>query len=123
MKRRHLVGLGILLACLVYAGVGLAAPWSHLEDGEYAGTVAGMWDDITVVATLVDGEITGIEITEGRDDLYLYDDQLEEFVKRILEKQSLDVDVVTGASVDCEAILAGLYEALETHEDTEESQK
>ncbi len=119
---RRIVGSGIVLALLAFVimSAGVVASWSDLEDGEYAGTVTAMWDDITVVATLVDGEIVSIEITEGRDDLYLYDDQLEEFVKRILESQSLDVDVVTGASVDCEAILAALYEALEGTESAEE---
>ena len=111
------IGLIVLVLAAVFLFQGaLAAPWDILNDGEYRGTAPGMWGDIGVSVVIANGYITSVEVTEGRDGLYIYDDQLEEFIASILAAQSLNVDVVTGASVDCGAIMAAIYQALQGQE-------
>ena len=52
-----------------------------------------------------------IEITGGRENMLITDEQLAEYVGAIIANQSADVDIVSGATVDCQAITGGIMTA------------
>lgn len=85
--------------------------WAGAEDGTYTATVDGMHDEIEVSITVQDGSLTAIEITGGRDSMLITDEQLEDYVGAILEAQSVNVDIISGATVDCQAIGTAIGQA------------
>lgn len=89
-----------------------AAPaWADAADGTYTATVDGMHDKIEVSITVAGGQLTGIEITGGRESMLITDEQLAEYVSAIIEAQRADVDIISGATVDCQAIGTALGQA------------
>ena len=52
-----------------------------------------------------------IEITGGRENMLITDEQLAEYVGAIIANQSADVDIVSGATVDCQAIGTAIGQA------------
>ena len=85
--------------------------WADAEDGEYVQVVDGLHDKIEVKITVQDGQLTGITIGEGRDEMIITDDQLASYIASIIDSQSTSVDIVTGATVDCQAIVTALVQA------------
>ena len=51
---------------------------------------------------------SSIEIIEGRENMFMTDEQLDTFVKSILDQQSLEVDIITGATIDSEGIIEAI---------------
>lgn len=83
------------------------------EEAEvYTGTAEGFIDDITVEVTVLDGEITGIEVVEQDETPDYFDDAVPTITDRIIEAQSTEVDVVSGATGTSEGIMAAVDNAL-----------
>ena len=61
--------------------------------------------------TLAGGKLENIEITGGRENMLITDEQLAEYVGAIIANQSADVDIVSGATVDCQAIGTAIGQA------------
>lgn len=85
--------------------------WAEAADGEYVQVVDGLHDKIEVKMTVQDGKLTAIAIGEGRDEMFITDEQLEQYVGAILASQSADVDIVSGATIDCQAIGTAIAQA------------
>lgn len=85
--------------------------WAEAADGEYVQVVDGLHDKIEVKMTVQDGKLTAIVIGEGRDEMFITDEQLEQYVGAILASQSADVDIVSGATIDCQAIGTAIAQA------------
>ena len=85
--------------------------WATAADGEYVQVVDGLHDKIEVKLTVKDGKLTDITIGQGRDKMYITDEQLAGYVAAILDSQSADVDIVSGATVDCQAIVTAITQA------------
>ena len=95
------------------ADVDLEDPEEEPEEGEvYTGAAEGFNDDITVEVTVLDGEITGIEIIEHDETPDYFDDAVPEITDRIIEAQSTEVDAVSGATATSEGIMAAVDAAL-----------
>lgn len=84
-------------------------------DGTYEGTAEGHNGPLTVEVTVVEGEISNVEITEHKETEGLADPALEEVSAAIVEKNRPDVDydIVSGATVTSEAIIEAVTNALE----------
>ena len=96
------------------SGTGAQAEGSTLkitEDGEYVQVVDGMHDTIEVKITVEGGQITGIAIGEGRDEMLITDEQLAQYVDSIISTQSTGVDIISGATTDCQAIVTAIVRA------------
>ena len=78
--------------------------WADAADGVYTATVDGLHDKIEVSITVAGGKLENIEITGGRENMLITDEQLAEYVGAIIASQSADVDIVSGATFDCLAI-------------------
>lgn len=83
-----------------------------LEDGVYEGTGMGYAGKITVSVEIKDKKIVAIEIlsVEGDDEAFFK--RAKGVIDRIIEAQSLDVDVVSGATYSSRGIISAVKNAL-----------
>ena len=82
-----------------------------LRDGTYTGQAMGYSDkqDLEVAVTIQAGKITAVDVKHGEKiDL----DATKLVPQQIVEKQSLQVDGVTGATITSQGIVEGAFEAL-----------
>ena len=88
---------------------------SLLKDGNYFGEYEnGRWQYHVEVAVR-DGEVKEIHILNTRTgpfEMKMYDDVNTELIQRIVRNQSLQVDTVTGATVNGKALLKAVESAL-----------
>lgn len=83
------------------------------KDGTYEGSATGHSGKMTVSVTIANGEITEINIVDtGDDEEYLIDAM--DVIPEIIEKQSLDVDTVSGATHSSKGIIKAVGKALES---------
>lgn len=83
-----------------------------LADGTYNGTADGHNGPLSVAVTVANGEITDIEVLEHSETPGLSDPAFEDVVAAIIDTNSTDVDIVSGATVTSEAIMAAVANAL-----------
>jgi len=84
--------------------------FSKLEDGVYEGQhKGGRWSN-RVRVTVASGKVTGIEI--ARDVWFRRPELTEQVVSDVIKSQSLDVDIVSGATVTTRAYLKAMENAL-----------
>ena len=87
-----------------------------LTDGTYTGSGQGFGGQIVTEITIQDNRITNIEITEseGEDPAYL--NTARDIIDVILEKQSVEIDTVSGATFSSGGILEAVGAALKEAE-------
>lgn len=68
-----------------------------LADGIYKGTGTGYAGEVTVAVTIKDKQITAIDILSSSDDAAFFN-RAKAVIDRIIAGQTLDVDVVSGAT-------------------------
>ena len=81
----------------------------QLADGVYEGSNSMM--DVSV--TIEEGQITDIKILEHRGGGKQYEEMILPMLDLMIEKQSTDVDAVTGATTSSKALKLAVEEALE----------
>lgn len=84
----------------------------ELEDGTHTGTAEGRNGPIDVEVTVEDGEITDVTILEHNESEDISDPAIEEVPQAIVENNSTDVDVASGATLTSEGIMAAVENAL-----------
>lgn len=83
---------------------------SSLQDGVYSGEYKnGRWTN-TVNVSIKNHKITKIDIV--KDVMFIKDDVREKMFNRVIEKQNVDVDAVSGATVTSKAYLKAIENAL-----------
>ena len=95
--------LMLALACLTAA---------MAEDGVYEATTPGHNAPITVAVTVSGDKIEKVEVTNENETIGVGKVAIERMTQRIVDEQSLAVDVVTGASITSRAILRAAEAAL-----------
>jgi uncharacterized protein with FMN-binding domain len=83
---------------------------SKIPDGIYSGKYTGGRFGNQMEATIKDGKITDIRIV--KDMVVSVPDASNKLFTEVEEKQSLQVDTVSGATVSCKAYLMALEDAL-----------
>lgn len=78
------------------------------KDGEYTASAESLHGPFVVTCVVKDEHMVEIRIDEGRDNMFMTDEQLEAYTRTILEGQSLEVDVIAGATVDSEGIVKAI---------------
>ena len=91
-----------------------------LPDGVYKGTGTGYAGEITVAVQIQDKEIVSIDILSSSDDAAFFN-RAKAVIDRIIEKQSLDVDVVSGATYSSNGIISAVKNALTGEKDSGET--
>lgn len=85
-------------------------PFESLEDGVYTSIFSsGRWSN-TVEVTVENNKVTKIEIKN--DVLFKRPEVTQELINQVIEKQSLEVDTITGATLTCNAYLKSIENAL-----------
>lgn len=80
-----------------------------LTDGVHVGSIMGFEDNVKATVTVLDGKVTDIQI-EHRESLPLT--APVSIPQQVIEKQSLEVDTVTGATVTSQAVVNAIFRAL-----------
>lgn len=84
---------------------------SKYKDGEYTGSGPGYHGPVKVSVKIEGGKIRDISILENTDDAE-YFDRAKSLINDILNKQSTDVSVVSGATYSSNGIIGAVNSAL-----------
>lgn len=84
----------------------------ELEDGTHTGVAEGAHGPIEVEVTVTDGEITEVIVLDHNETEGTADPAIEETPQAIVENNSTDVDVASGATLTSEGIMAAVENAL-----------
>jgi uncharacterized protein with FMN-binding domain len=82
------------------------------KDGAYRGTGVGYNGAITVQVTISEGEIASIEVLSHIEDQEYWDMSAAWIVNSIINRQSTNVDAVSGATYTCNGIILAVRDAL-----------
>ncbi len=121
MKQKTLLKRIVVMALTLALSLGAAlAPMGamaeSLADGTYTGTANGMGGALSVTVTVEGGKITAVEVGDHQETPGISDPAIEQIPAAIVEKQSTEVDAVTGATITSDAIMAAAAQALSGEE-------
>ena len=85
---------------------------SKIKDGTYEGQANGYRGLVKVSVTVKDHKITAIKVLSNSDDAAFFNRASAGVIKNILAKQSLKVDVVSGATYSSNGIIKAVRNAL-----------
>ena len=119
MRSKKLISVGLALAMVL----GLAscggskdpapnAPDSQWADGTYTSSANGMNGAVKVSVTVEGGKITKVDVVDHQETAGISDPALEQIPAAIVEAQSTEVDVVSGATMTSNAIIEAAKKAL-----------
>ena len=94
-------------------GKAYAASEVHYADGTHIGTGEGYNGTITVAVRIADGRITGVTVVSTSDDSS-YWQSATAIIDEVVEKQSADVDSVSGATYSSKGLKEAISNALAT---------
>ena len=92
-------------------GGGVSEPWAEAADGDYPVEVQGLEEPYTVIFTIKDKQLVAITLGEGKENMFMSEDQFAELTGEILDQQTMGVDTIAGATIDSQAIIGGLMTA------------
>ncbi len=81
-------------------------------DGTYTGTAIGRNSDISVSVNVSDGKINAVNITHHIETKGIDDRAIKEIPIEIIKAQSTEIDVISGATITSNAIIAAVNNAL-----------
>ena len=79
-------------------------------DGTYETSVNGNEGSFTIAVSVAGGKITGLEVTKGRDNMFMSDAQLQEYVDALVGQQTVAVDTIAGATLDVNKLNHGVQQ-------------
>ena len=82
------------------------------QDGTYEGSGIGFGGDIVVSVTIADQKIASIEVLSAKDEDEAYFAQASEVLETIENKQTADVDTVSGATFSSTGLIEAVKNAL-----------
>ena len=85
-----------------------------VKDGTYEETVDGRNGKVTVSTTISSGKITNVEVKDNKETPEIAGTAITELPKKIVEKNSPNVDGVTGATITSDAIKEAVKNAIKT---------
>lgn len=83
-----------------------------IQDGTYEGSAFGFGDLITVSVTIKDGRITDIAVLDASGEDRPYYNQSLPLLDEMIDKQSTEVDTVSGATLTSEGLIGAVADAL-----------
>jgi len=121
MKRKLALMLAVAtLSMGVFVGCSAPAEDTTVEDntvsytdGTYEGVGNGFKGDIKVSVEVADGKITNIEVLEQDETPGMGDVAIEEVAQNIIDAQSTEVEIVSGATGSSNGTIEAVENALE----------
>ena len=86
---------------------------ADFKDGTYTATAKGMNGDVTVEATVEEGEIVSITLTDHAETEGIYETAVDGVIPQIIKGQTTEVDVVAGATLTSNAIIAAVSDIMD----------
>lgn len=83
-----------------------------VEDGTYEAVYKGQHGDITIEVDIKNDTITRVEAVDGKENLFMDEEQYNDYVQSIVSNNSSSVDTIAGATLDCQGISAAVKEAV-----------
>ena len=117
-KKAVMMVVSAVIAGMAFGMTSLAEE-KALTPGEYEATVAAMKGDMTVHVTVDETSITDITI-DTVDTKQVVGAVIDTLIPEILDKQSVNVDSVTGATISSYALKSGVKNCLEQAGATED---
>lgn len=77
-------------------------------DGVYAQVINGNEGKFTIQVTVEGGAITDVQVIEGRDNMFMTDDLLQQYVDTVINDQVVVVDGISGATLDINKLNQGM---------------
>jgi uncharacterized protein with FMN-binding domain/succinate dehydrogenase/fumarate reductase flavoprotein subunit len=114
---------GLLSSAMVFSLVGCSSSSGKYTAGTYTGTSKGHSSDVTVTATFSSSEITKVELDVSGETESIGGAAADELVEQIIEKQSSDIDGVSGATETSNAVKAALASTIKQATGSESSEK
>ena len=114
---------GLLSSAMVFSLVGCSSSSGKYTAGTYTGTSKGHSSDVTVTATFSSSEITKVELDVSGETESIGGVAADELVEQIMEKQSSDIDGVSGATETSNAVKAALASTIKQATGSESSEK
>ena len=111
MKKLMLVVSSLVVMSLALVGCGSKAP--AYVDGTYEGTGQGAMSEITVSVEVKDGKIASVDVLDHDETEGISDEAMVEVPKRIVDKNSTEVDAVSEATGTSDGIKEAVANALE----------
>jgi len=111
MKKSILAVALVLAMMLTLVGCGEKAP--VYNDSTYEGTGQGNNGDITVSVEVKDGKIADVEVVSHEETEGICEPAIEQVPESIVEKNSTEVDTVSGATNTSNGIIEAVNAALE----------
>jgi len=114
MEKRQVIASMIM----IFLAVGLLFGCDALGDDEaadgstYEVTAEGYGGPVRLKVNIENDEITDIEVLEQNETENLGDEAIDEMIEKIIDNQSTDVDVKSGATVSSNAVIDAVNEAL-----------
>lgn len=110
MKRKLLaLLLASTMALFSFTGCGKS---QVVKDGEYEGKANGHNAELVVKVTVKDGEVSDVVVKEHQESEGISDMPIIEIPNLIVKNQSLNIDIIAGASVTSRAILDATESAI-----------
>ena len=104
--------LSVLLVCLLIATMSLSMAAAE-NYAIYRGVAAGYRGDMTVHVEIADGKLTSVHAVSHGDTKTLVEDVLDQLGETMVEHQTVNVDVVSGATFSSMGFINGARAALE----------
>lgn len=113
-KGSTVAAMAALLVTLLFSACASSpAQVSLYKDGVYRASAEGLKGVIEVSVTIKKGSIKSIEVISHGETASLVDPVFDEHIKRVLERQSSDVDAVGGATYAEDALKKAIQSALD----------
>lgn len=91
-----------------------------LEDGTYEGTGTGFAGKIKVAVEIKDKKIVAVNVLEVEGDDEAFFNRAKGVIDKIIDSQTLDVDVISGATYSSKGIISAVKNALTGETDTKQ---
>ena len=102
----------IVLMMIVGCGSNKSASSAGIKDGTYTGESKGNGGVITAEVVIKDGKLTDIKNTGNNETEGLGDEAVEKIMTAMLDNNTINVDVVSGATTSSEGFIAAVKDAL-----------
>lgn len=110
LRTRTSISLVLFIALLLVS----AAVWSMAgqDGGVYSGTAQGFGGPLTVDVTVSDGKITDVTVRPHQETPFIAEGALNTLTENVVESQSANVEIVSGATYTSKAFIAAVEQAL-----------
>ncbi|NMB01573.1 MAG: FMN-binding protein [Firmicutes bacterium] len=114
LNTRRNISLVLFIGLLVVTGVvwSMGSQAEGIKDGVFTGQAKGFGGDVVVDVTISGGKISDIAVRPHQETPFIADPAIETLVNNMLQAQTANVQIVSGATYTSEAMIAAVDQAI-----------